>query len=547
MFVARFRRIGLLSLGSLFFGGILLFLAGLNGLIGPDSIEGKTPSWNQVHLFSYGSGLSVQSWLAILGVGFGLLSYGFHETYVHLFDWWCSNRAQRDGGLDYGLYLNSQPQAPVVYGYRGFTGFITLRYLFALASIAASIGYKFGVVETKLKYVGRIPYESNVNVTRPSFGRSSQDGNPWLMDKSDYSLGVNRAFYHEEGDTWGPPRSTIMAGTMRCFAGGLPALGTGTVYSHEYVIVANMTEHRVEDEGIDATIGSYVTDDDWLRTYTLDDELYVSSGGWFNSTEIRETAVVEFRYKRLDQIHVRWAKYVPSNYYFDKGRWPVVRHVEYKLHYAVAEVRRRIENGTCSMLESSDTPIQLLSVDDMAPQPSFFPVNKNFDEWIWARSTLTTWGGNPRHGVSGILQVGMTLFTSWMENLSVNSNTFYPFGKLIPMGAFPPYGAEPTPHRFGGPQGDLQYPFLSVEGWTATGIMVAAAYAFLALGCLSILVAFVRVWVGPPALTSWMGQHIFLTQSGTVSMPQQGLANGYTAARKGLGRLRLPKERVPSE
>ncbi|KAH7144295.1 hypothetical protein B0J13DRAFT_635326 [Dactylonectria estremocensis] len=541
MFATRLWRIGRLSLSALFFGGVLLFLAGLNRLIGPDSMQGKSPSWNQVHLFSYGSRLSVQSWLAIIGVGFGLLSYGFHETYVHLFDWWCSSRAQSDGGLDHGLYLNSQLQAPVLYGRRGFTGFITLRYLLALASIAASIGYKFGIIETKLKYVGQVPYESNVNITRPSFERSSEDGNPWLMDKPDYSLGVNRAFYHEAGEAWGPPSSTIMAGTMRCFVGGLPALGIGTVYSREYVIVANMTEHSVEDEGIDVESGLYVTDDDWVRTYTLD---VSSSGGWFNSTEIRENAVVEFRYDRLDQIHVRWAKYVLSNYYIDKGKWPVVRHVEYKLHHAVAEVRRRIENGTCSILEPYDTPIQILSVDDMSPEPSFFPVNENFDEWIWARSMLTTWGGNPRDGVSGILQVGMTLFTSWMEKLSVESNSFYPFGELVPLGAYA-YGAEPTPHRLSGPQGKLRYPFLSVEGWTATGIMVAAAYAFVVIGCLSISVAIFRVYVGPPVLTSWMGQHIFLAQSGTVSMPQQDLASGYKSAQTGLGRLRLRKERMP--
>ncbi|KAJ4177820.1 hypothetical protein NW759_017391 [Fusarium solani] len=328
-----------------------------------------------------------------------------------------------------------------------------------MASIGASIGYKFGIVKAELKYVGHIS-QDNVYISRPTFERSSTDGNPWLTDKPGYDLGVNRAFYHEEGDDWDPPHSTIMAGAMGCGFGSLPAIGTGTIYSREYVIVANMTEHGVEAEGIAFGLGQYINGD-WLRTYTLDDTF---SGGWFNSSTSRSTAVVEYRFHRIDEIHVRWADYDPSNYWMDKGKWPVVRHVKYKLHYAVAEVRRRVEDGSCSMLDSYDTPIQLLSVDDKSPKHGeFLPVNENFDEWIWARSILTSWGGNPRDGVSGILQVGMTLFGSWIEILSDDADTYYPFAQFVPAGTHP-YGSEITPYRFRGPQGILEYPFLETDG-----------------------------------------------------------------------------------
>lgn len=63
-------------------------------------------------------------------------------------------------------------------------------------------------------------------------------------------------------------------------------------------------------------------------------------------------------------------------------------------------------------------------------------------------------------------------------------------------------------------------------------------------GCFSVVVGFIRIFVGPPILTSWMAQHIYLAQSGalTVSVSQEGLLTGYEGADKALGRLRLPKE-----
>ncbi|KAJ3542261.1 hypothetical protein NM208_g4194 [Fusarium decemcellulare] len=534
MFLTRIRRIGLLSLIALCFGGLLLFLTGLNGLIGSDSIEGKVPSWDKVRLFTYGSRLSIQSWLAILGVGFGLLSYGFHGTYIHLFDWWCSYRAQSDDGLDYGLYLNSQLQAPVLYDHRGLTGLITVRYLFALSSVGASIGYKFGIVKADLTYDGHIDLDQ-LYVSRPTFERSIDDGNPWLTDRPDHRAGVNRAFYHEEEDSWDPPHSTIMAGAMGCDASDLPVTGIGTIYTREYVIVANMTELDVEGEGTVVEHGLYVNDH-WLRTYLFMDTI---GGGWFNPSRSESGAVVEYRYDRIDEIHVRWAEYELSNYWIDKGKWPVVRHVKYKLYYAVAEVRRRIKDGSCSMLESYETPIQLLSVDRKSPKHGgFLPMNKNFHEWIWARSILTTWGINSRDGVSGILQVGMALFGSWMELLNNDADTFYPFGQFVPIGVHP-YGSEITPDRLWGPQGILDYPFLHADGWTATGVVITGAYIFLTLGCLALFVALMRIYLGPPALTSWMGQHIFLAQSGAISMPQEDLASGYKAAQTGLAKLKL--------
>lgn len=81
--VIRIQRVGLLSLASLLAGGTVLILFALNvktsGNIEADDIRQG--------VFRVGSQLSVQSWLAVLGITFGMLSYGLAATYTHGFDW----------------------------------------------------------------------------------------------------------------------------------------------------------------------------------------------------------------------------------------------------------------------------------------------------------------------------------------------------------------------------------------------------------------------------------------------------------------------------
>ncbi|KAK7216729.1 hypothetical protein V2G26_004732 [Clonostachys chloroleuca] len=134
---------------ALLAGGLILIIASLNALTTPGSWkEGRSVDLlNSGMRFRVGALLSIQMWTAIIGVGFGLFSYGFSEAHVHLFDWWCNRQAARNSGLDYGRYLNTLPRAPVVYGVRGFVKFATLRYLVVALSVGVSIGYKFGIMQ----------------------------------------------------------------------------------------------------------------------------------------------------------------------------------------------------------------------------------------------------------------------------------------------------------------------------------------------------------------------------------------------------------------
>ncbi|KAF5721455.1 hypothetical protein FMUND_3583 [Fusarium mundagurra] len=107
--VRRLQMLGTLSLLAIVFGGSVLIFVGANALSGRKEKDEL-------------------------------------EAYVHLFDTWASRQAQHSNGLDYARCLNSQPRAPVVYGFRGFPSFITLRYFLLIMSIIASVGYKFAIV-----------------------------------------------------------------------------------------------------------------------------------------------------------------------------------------------------------------------------------------------------------------------------------------------------------------------------------------------------------------------------------------------------------------
>ncbi|RSL50079.1 hypothetical protein CEP54_012122 [Fusarium duplospermum] len=122
-FVRHLRMLGPASLAALIGGGSVLIFVSLNT---PWTTRADKNA--KAFQFQYGSELSIQGWLAILGVGFGCISYGLNEAYVHFFDAWCSRLARREEGLNYGRYLNSQARAPVVYGMRGFPVLVTTRY-----------------------------------------------------------------------------------------------------------------------------------------------------------------------------------------------------------------------------------------------------------------------------------------------------------------------------------------------------------------------------------------------------------------------------------
>jgi hypothetical protein len=302
----------------------------------------------------------------------------------------------------------------------------------------------------------------------------------------------------------------------------------GTLYTRDIVVVANISEFGEDPNGIALDKPGI-----WSRAH--------SSDLWFDDSEWN--AVVEYAFFGTDELHVRWAKQNPW-YSNSDNKLSVVRRVVYKLHYAVAEVRRDVFDSDCSPHSSTaDTAIQLLSNDDNSPTKSMGNIyTAHRDKWAWAEAMMVTWGNNPYTGVSSILRVAMTIFLDTLDTIDVESPL-----QFVPSGTYP-FGTEKTSdslHRVGKP---IVYPFLEATGWTATGIWISAAYVFLAIGCFSVIVGLVRIYIGPPLLTSWMGQHVFLAQTGAIHLlsSNDNLATGYKAASVGLINLRVERERLYS-
>ncbi|KIE03460.1 hypothetical protein MAJ_00974, partial [Metarhizium majus ARSEF 297] len=396
--ISRLQRVGLLSLTALILGGLVLILTSLNGLASAGSINGKSPP-DGLKVFRYGSQISIQAWIAITGVGFGLLSYGFKATYIHFLDWRCSRQAQRRDGLDYALYLNSQPQAPVLYGWRGFPRLITLRYLVVLASIAASVGYKFGIVDVELRFLGTLDLPvGRVNINQggllllPStFSTSGGMKNqhvPWLTDEPNSRPDNNQAFLHQDGEDFQPPQSIIMTGILSCDGAELHPVSYGTIYTREIVIVANMTDLPVEDEEL--VVGGNLG---WSQVRS-------DGYGWFEPSEKRSQALVEYKSYSTDEFDVRWAKYRMGARINDTV--PVARRVSYKMHYAIAEVVRRVEDMDCSRFIVADPPIRLLSNSNTSAYNDTYIAETS--KWEWASSMITSWGEDARIGVSSVIQ-----------------------------------------------------------------------------------------------------------------------------------------------
>ncbi|KAJ4146108.1 hypothetical protein NW754_001571 [Fusarium falciforme] len=182
--LARLQRLGLLSLAALSLGGAN---------------------------FRIGSGLSVQTWVALLGICFGAISYGTGDAYTHFFDWWCSRQATAQQGLDYARYLNSQPRSPTNTGFRGFPRLVFGRYVVALLTVITSIGYKFGISEVSISTIMALAPEDIVLRLPPVDGFQNGTLSPWFSDTP--GGGDNQAFHHMIlGNQTAIPRGIFMVG-----------------------------------------------------------------------------------------------------------------------------------------------------------------------------------------------------------------------------------------------------------------------------------------------------------------------------------------------
>lgn len=588
-FGARLLHLGPLSLLALIVGGLLLILTALDVLLGPnlkdfessvvwasEFVEGRHEQIRGVHPFHVGQFWSVQTWLAIVGVSFGLLSHGLHEANVHLFDWWCSRQA-RSTGLDYARYLNTQPRAPVSYGLRGFPVLASLRYLMLVVSIAASIGYKFGIMETTIVWRETLdpstPYMLLENQTVPyyledqMFHKNSMMAHWFGTDLRAFtyeyqtvgndSYNTNLTALDLQGDSdpddLKAPQKIILVGQLKTSMYYLINTrdALGDVTARQVVAVANMAE----DEG------NFTMSRDkgnWHRVETLGDR-------W--SGHIRQRVVVDYRILKPGKVQIQWAPL--GSWLTDESSAEQTQQVTqrwtYSMNYATAEVHRKFTDDSGighfpPMTMHSGAKI----LRDGPALPSTNQTEERFLEtrWTWIDAQVSAKYTRMSQGVMAIVRPIMyewammdAYHATHVENSTFGSpfktgwhleTDFGPveneFIRLLPNSEFP-FGdedhsetARSTKHP------ELEYPYFAGNRFNGiTGCYPAAARAFLAAGIVALLIAILRVWIGPAELTSWTGQHVYLSQAGMLLEQKNSdvLASGYHVAPRQLGRLHL--------
>lgn len=414
-FRTRIEHLGALSLSALLVGGLLLILIAANALAGLQTSREGRSNEEGVFRFRYGSLWSLQAWTAITGVGFGLLAYGYSETYIHLFDWWCSRQARSEDGLDYGWYLNTLSRAPVAYGVRGFTLFATLRHVLVLLSICASIGYKFGlsqgssILYTNLepslvqpRLYGRSYNTLDIGSDMPWFKRSPAGDNDHGMFQHDMDWSDSK--WYQKGPT------EILLEGVPC---GIRFSSKGDTEYNGRVICREvaMVVQKKEEEG-NFTMSS--DDKSWISAPTSQTELGVFEkepiAAWAG-IRMGDRAVIQYRSSDQGDIQTQWGRL--GSWYADLSSTasePVVRRETYQIRYAVAEAYRVFLDSCASIISGT-------SADTGSLDPDSLPFEQRGDLLVLSVDNSTT----PSNKTDP--KIDVTTAKSWINTLIQDEKT----------------------------------------------------------------------------------------------------------------------------
>ncbi|GKU14471.1 unnamed protein product [Fusarium langsethiae] len=557
----RLQMLGTVSLPALLIGGIILILVGVNALsnYGPTSNRGGIePEFGKTRVsgqlaFKIGREWSVQTWIAVTGVAFGLLSFGFAETYMHIFDAWCSRQAQRGNGLDYARYLNSQARAPVLYGLRGFPAFVTLRYTIVAMGIAASVGYKFAFVTPDI-WVRENLDPDVVTFRRHRMSMITNDSSfsepePWISDFPLYDISRSFAHFYQyaqpsdgeleyssDANTTLPPNMLVMVGHASCDHGETPdppftQKERGTIFTRELALIANGsvaegTFNMTEDKG------------DWQRIEAPNSRFFYPP----------QKAIIEYRISKFAELQIQWAK-APND---TSGTWevPVVHRSRYIMNAGMFSVKTYVGTQNCrNIAGAGGTGVIARAIN-----------NETFENFLQKRNVISSKKGLGRDYLN--ITKSMSEYNVWLEPLiKTRDTTLLAAVSAIIRAAMAAYkmdmwsttyieeddmpcGEERDPYSDLYPGAKSPF-YVGSRVGKYSGCYTTAAIVFIVLGCFAILVGIFRVWLGPPVLTSWMGQHVYLARTEAISLSEEvsSLASGYQVAKRDLGRLRLSTQK----
>ncbi|KAK3321720.1 hypothetical protein B0H66DRAFT_179839 [Apodospora peruviana] len=259
-------------------------------------------------------------------------------------------------------------------------------------------------------------------------------------------------------------------------------------------------------------------------------------------------AVIDKRIVQPGRIEIQWAEFgLWARDNTDTSESRVVRRLRYDMWYAVAEVLRYVNNGNCSALGNSygdfSGAVTILA-------NSSLPIVTEYDDGSlslfrnWADAILYSEDAGPQEGVSAYVRAVMA---GWAPELVLDSYGFKLGHADVGFDLFGDEDTTDTEQRFNGRGSETMPPYPYFHGYRAsgrTGSYVSVSAVFVALGAIALLTFLLKIWVGPPALTSWMGQHVFLASVGAVGRNgRDELSSGYRVASSQQGMLRsIPGE-----
>ncbi|RSL94610.1 hypothetical protein CDV31_014240 [Fusarium ambrosium] len=513
-FVRHLRMLGPAGLAALIGGGSVLIFVALNT---PWTTRGDKNA--EAFQFQHGSELSIQGWLAILGVGFGCISYGLNEAYVHFFDAWCSRLARREEGLNYGRYLNCQARAPVVYGMRGFPVLVTTRYALSIIAVATSVGYKFGIAQFKS---ARLEVSNSTCITFSQHSVhmvNNKTISPWLSDSLanenvrgfTYLPFDDDAPYYDDlevrwrGEEFSPgwqkgnsKTDIAMVAVADC---SLPA--DTKIITWELAMMAIVKE----DED---TFKMEANHTGWTRTEASHRSWQAAD----NFTASRQT-IVDYRVNDR-KVQIQWALAGPWTKETSRDSSksePVPRRLTYSFTKILANVTRIATAEGCFVSQLEFAKI----VQD---QPKVKDDNDTIDHLKpWVAAFVSDENTSRAEGIAAIVRM---LMTRWFGETKLglvleDDNPLREENKGI---SFPP----------------VQVTRIVIY----IGCYTVASRIFLIIGIGAFLVVQVRVTIGPAPLTSWMGQHVYLALNGyTSTLGREDLLRGQDAASDEFARLML--------
>lgn len=377
------------------------------------------------------------------------------------------------------------------------------------------------------------------------------------VGKDTYDANLTGPGYQEESDLddFKPPQMIILTGQLQTDYQYLINSGDalGDITARQVVAVANV----IEDEG---SFTMSRDTDDWYRAQTLGDV-------WSGRT--RQKVVVDYRILEPGKVQIQWAPF--GSWLTDEGSAEQTQQVAqrwtYSMNYATAEVRRKFTDDTGI---GHHQPGSRHSAAMILREGPAFPSNNHTDERFleqrqnWINAQISDEYAHVAESVIAIVRPIMyewAVKDAYLATHDENSTSAYgslfirgwgildghghienEFIRLLPNNEFPFGDEDHSETQRSEKYPELDYPYLIGHRYKGiTGCYPTAAEAFLAIGIVALLIAILRVWAGPAELTSWTGQHVYLSQTGVISalQDQEALASGYLVAPPQLGKLQL--------